>query len=449
GMGLPLGLAAWAAFAWALWQVLRHGKNWRIHLLPLVWSGGYFLFMATRWVKSIRYFLPIYPFLCLLAAWGLMELWRIALERQEKADETPRGKLANTGLAILVSSIIWITILGTFAWAKSFVTAVYKTPHTRLQATHWIYKNIPGPFQLGLTLADGSVFHEPLAAPDGLEFSEQYPARLPFTLSTGGSLTQVVIPHIRSNQPNTLHLFITSDPEGLNVLAEASQPVSSQNHEIRLEFTAVKIEPLVTYYLTAKSSGLESIIISRAMVTSESWDESLPVPFENRDPFGQLYNGKIMEIRWQDDATKRDEILNTLSVTDYLIVPSQRAIWASCRIPMTFPMTMDYYRALFNGKLGFDEIAQFSAPFQVGPLWVSDLAGTISWMSKPELPLFNHSWLAAEEAFSVYDHPPVWIFKKRADFNLEIARKILSQADLSQVVVQSAFNATGDWCPAK
>jgi hypothetical protein len=29
--------------------------------------------MGTRWVKSVRYFLPIYPFLCLLAAWLLIE----------------------------------------------------------------------------------------------------------------------------------------------------------------------------------------------------------------------------------------------------------------------------------------------------------------------------------------------------------------------------------------
>ena len=75
GMGLPLGLAAWLAFGWAAWQLLRSGKNWQAHLLPLVWVGGYFGFMGTRWVKSVRYFLPIYPFLCLLAAWGLLELW--------------------------------------------------------------------------------------------------------------------------------------------------------------------------------------------------------------------------------------------------------------------------------------------------------------------------------------------------------------------------------------
>ena len=85
GMGLPLGLAAWGGFSWAAWKVLRQGRDWKKHALPLVWVGGYFGYMGTRWVKSIRYFLPIYPFLCLLAAWALIELWRKGQDRAEES----------------------------------------------------------------------------------------------------------------------------------------------------------------------------------------------------------------------------------------------------------------------------------------------------------------------------------------------------------------------------
>jgi len=141
-------------------------------------------------------------------------------------------------------------------------------------------------------------------------------------------------------------------------------------------------------------------------------------------------------------------MLDTLADADYLILPSQRAIWATCRIPRTYPMTMDYYRALFDGRLGFEQVASFSAPFKLGPLWVSDVGGTLAWNKTPALPLFNHSLFSAEEAFSVYDHPPVWIFKKRADFDLQRAADILNQVDLSTVVVQSPRDADGDWCPA-
>jgi hypothetical protein len=77
------------------------------------------------------------------------------------------------------------------------------------------------------------------------------------------------------------------------------------------------------------------------------------------------------------------------------------------------------------------------------------VGGTLAWNKTPSLPLFNHSLLAAEEAFSVYDHPPVWIFKKRADFSLQKATDILNKADLSKVLVQSPLYADGDWCPAQ
>ncbi|MCB8928973.1 MAG: glycosyltransferase family 39 protein [Ardenticatenaceae bacterium] len=61
GMGIAAGLTAWAGLFWALWRIVRAWPDWLAHAIPVSWSLLYFLFMATRWVKSIRYFLPIYP----------------------------------------------------------------------------------------------------------------------------------------------------------------------------------------------------------------------------------------------------------------------------------------------------------------------------------------------------------------------------------------------------
>jgi hypothetical protein len=105
-------------------------------------------------------------------------------------------------------------------------------------------------------------------------------------------------------------------------------------------------------------------------------------------------------------------------------------------------MTLEYYRALFDGQLGFDLVAFFNSPIKIGPLYVSDLAGEAALNHPPDLPLFNLNPLAAEEAFSVYDHPPVWIFKKRADFSLPAVQQVLEHVDLSKVVIQSPRDAT-------
>ncbi len=170
------------------------------------------------------------------------------------------------------------------------------------------------------------------------------------------------------------------------------------------------------------------------------------MPFEGYDPFGNFYRGLTMEVRWSDDENKRAMFIDTIAQADYIIVPSQRAVWASCRLPRTYPMTMAYYSALFSGQLGFDKVAEFNAPLRLGPLYVSDLAGSVAWGHPPTLPVFNASPLAAEEAFSVYDHPPVWIFHKRPDFNINSVLGVLYSIDLGQVVIQSPRTATGAPC---
>ncbi len=445
GMGLPLGLAGWAGFFGAAWQSLRLKGEWRAHLLPLVWVGGYFLFMGTRWVKSIRYFLPIYPFLCLLAAWGLYALWQ---RSQRPAQEGG----ARRGWAILAMAVV---LGGTLAWALSFVNAVYLTDHTRIQAARWVYQNVPAPFHLSLGAEDGAVFQQPVGAPDNLRIAGPVPFVQAFSPASTGALASLLIPHARTLDPDgasTLRVVIALDAEGdylidealVQVQNDASDP-NGAAFEVAFANGAV-LQSDQMYFLVATSVDGEMIAISRNVIANEHWDEGLPMPLDGYEPFGQFYRGVSLEIRWYDDENKRQMLLDVLNEADYIIMPSQRAVWASCRIPLTYPMTMEYYRALFDGRLGFELRAQFSAPMWLGPLAISDIGGTWAWNEIPALPLFNHSQLAAEEAFSVYDHPPVWIFAKRANFDLSAAEAVLSAIDLSQVVVQHPFNATGEPC---
>jgi hypothetical protein len=448
GMGLPLGIAVWAGFLWAAWRVFRYGSGWRAHLIPLVWTGGYFLFMGTRWVKSVRYFLPIYPFLCLLAAWALIELWKQGARVSTKTDRLPFLRSPAVRRYFVAALSMIVVLAGTLAWAYGFVHAVYLTNNTRVQATLWIMQNIPAPFQITIDTPQGPV-NAQIGAPSQFIIGVGAPMSVSFTAPASGTLQNVTIPHISTmedGQPVSLDVQIASDPYGGRPMDIAVVPAafdsSGAGKLAQADFQHAAVEEGETYYLVASIQGSNMVKISRSVVSNESWDEGLPFPFLGVDPFGQLYTGLTMEVRWYDAENKKQMFLDNLAQVDYIIVPSQRAIWSVPRIPLTYPMTMAYYKALFDGSLGFDEVAAFQSPFQFGPLEISDVGGTVAWNKKPVLPLFNNNLLAAEEAFSVYDHPPVWIFKKRADFSLANAAKILNSIDLSKVVIQSPTDAT-------
>jgi hypothetical protein len=453
GMGIPLGLTAWAGFLAALWQWVRYGRNWRVHLLPLVWVGGYFLFMATRWVKSIRYFLPIYPFLCLFAAWGLLTLWNYSRTRgSQKAESVAaRPQLRRT---IPAGILLGGVLLGTLVWATAFTSAIYWTENTRLQATLWTFENIPAPFHLTVQLANGQTAHEPITAPDELRITSTLAFVQSFQASATGKVTEITIPHIAAlGKAGRLHLILSKSIERDQILAETDLIVApgsgmQPGGTMQAAFPGAALEKDQTYYLIANvPEGQPEVMISHTVISNETWDESLPVPFAGRDPFSQMYTGIMMQIRWADDENKREMLLDTIAKSDYIFLQSQRAVWASCRLPRMYPMTMAYYRALFSGQLGFERVALFSAPLRAGPLYFSDLAGSVAWGQSPELPVFNHSPFAAEEAFSVYDHAPVWIFRKRTDFKLETVRQLLYSVDLSQAVIQSPINVPEAPCP--
>ncbi len=455
GLGLPLGLMGWAGFSLASWQFLRWGKNWKSHLLPLIWTAGYFFFMGTRWVKSIRYFLPIYPFLCLFAAWGLLAVWnwgRTAIDAQNIPPNTRSFNLARITRSLVPTALMIVVIMGTLSWALAFTNAVYRHDPTRIQAARWIFQNIPAPFQLAIQ-GPGGIVYIPVPAPDDLQITSYSPYVQSFVAPVSGNLSELIMPHAAVFQDQgRLRVIISVDPEGKMPVGEAQLAVSplensSPGDEIQAAFQSGSLQKGMSYFLVAASMDNQVITVSRSVIANESWDEGLPMPLDGWDPFGQLYRGVTMETRWNDDANKRQMFIDTLSESDYLILPSQRSIWSTCRIPLTYPMTMEYYRALFSGKLGFDLAAVFTAPMKLGPLEISDVGGTLAWNQTPGLPLFNHSLFAAEEAFSVYDHPPVWIFKKNSSFNIQAVKDILNSIDLTKVVVQGPRDATGIPCP--
>ncbi|MGD0764793.1 MAG: DUF2298 domain-containing protein [Dehalococcoidia bacterium] len=140
GMGLPLGIAAWGGFLWAGWRLLK--KRETVNLVLLGWIAIYFLFWGRSFNPTMRYFLPIYPALVVLAAWLLLELWEFSrseglhafLERW-----APRVRAA----APLAIRAVAVAVVGlTALWALAF-TNIYRQPLSRVQASAWMIDNLP------------------------------------------------------------------------------------------------------------------------------------------------------------------------------------------------------------------------------------------------------------------------------------------------------------------
>ncbi len=71
GLGLPLGILAWAGFLWMGWRMLK--GDWRQHLLLWSWTAIYFVWQSLQYNPMMRYELPIYPTLSLMAAWVVFD----------------------------------------------------------------------------------------------------------------------------------------------------------------------------------------------------------------------------------------------------------------------------------------------------------------------------------------------------------------------------------------
>ncbi len=314
GMGLPMGIAAWAGFILACWQVIKLPYSWRQHSLPLVWAGGFFLFMATRWVKSIRYFLPVYPFFALLAAFFLV--W-VANERLDKKQPSALKTFLHYLPAIAV-------LLGSLAYASAFVHAVYSRENSRVTATRWIYQNLSAPVQLEAQGPTAS-FKLPFALAHGTSISTNL--ELNTSSSEQGTLTGLSFAHLHGQPGQVLNWKLLADgtvvAQNALVLAETADPAGNP---YTIPFPPVKIMPgqKLTLHLSLESGP--PLTINRNTILVEEWDEGLPLSYDGFDPYGMFYNGIVLPNRWGDNSEELDRYLEALDSADMITISSQRSI---------------------------------------------------------------------------------------------------------------------------
>jgi YYY domain-containing protein len=193
GLGLPLGLLAWAAFLWMAWLNLK--GEWKQHGILWGWTALYFGWQSLNWTSSMRYMLLVYPTLAIIAAWGIIRLYD-----QEYGVSSEDPKVIKTGRRFkwyqLASVVLGVVVLsGTIIWAYSF-SRIYARPMTRVDASRWVYQNVPTAINVKIETTGGKTINHPLSYKWGVESTPEQPVVMAFEAAYPGSLNEVQVGHV-------------------------------------------------------------------------------------------------------------------------------------------------------------------------------------------------------------------------------------------------------------
>ena len=175
----------------------------------------------------------------------------------------------------------------------------------------------------------------------------------------------------------------------------------------------------------AASDWMAAHLEPGAVIGYEYWDDPLPLGNGGASP---AFDRVALDLYAEDTPAKRERIVDQLASIDYLVLSSNRLVASIPRQPMRYPMTTRYYAALVSGSLGFEPVADFAAWPRLGPLVFPDQAWPVPPAVGPGQIIV--ALPPAEEAFSVYDHPRVIIYRKRTDFSTTMAMRALSVVDV-------------------
>ncbi|MEK9179034.1 MAG: hypothetical protein AAB893_01040, partial [Patescibacteria group bacterium] len=134
-------------------------------------------------------------------------------------------------------------------------------------------------------------------------------------------------------------------------------------------------------------------IPNQKTIAWEYWDDPLPLVVSRNKKFIQL---QLDMYQLPDSKEKWKLITKKLQYVDYISLSSNRLYGSIPRVPELYPLASKYYADLFAEKLRFQKVAEFTSypALLFGP-WKIEMNDDNS-----------------EEAFTVYDHPVVTIFKK-------------------------------------
>lgn len=458
GLGMALSLAAFIGLARRGWRLLRASPIERARAIPWLWLLGYFIWMGSQWVVSMRYFLPIYPLLCLFAAAWLVPWWRAQRLAHLRAVDGVPAYSARWPIAMTI-----VVLASTALWAVAF-HQVHTTLHPYVAATHWIIRNIAGPVSAQISTSQSTKVL--LNWPAHGDYGDGVPARtaaatvapasgtidrlsLHNATVAGASLEPSIVARILNangivvaiTHPVNLRLE-TSDRDvaqrDLNlILREPLNVTGGQIYRLQIEVNQGVIT--LAGSRIAHEGVWNDMVPARVpqLAASDVLDlngpsGTVPLGAASVDPFGEGYYVPIdLMMTTDDDAAKRAHLISQLDKAQWLVVPNNRFYDSMQRNPLRFPLSTRFYDALFSGELGFSRFLVVDSLPRIAGLVVDDQS-----LSPPGQGVtVGRPWQdwAADEAFSVYDHPTVYIFRKTNNYSRSAADHIFSQLNLSTV----------------
>lgn len=198
GLGLPLGIAAWVGFLWMVWRSFK--GDWKRHLLILFWAAFVFITQSLNPVRAMRYQLPAYPALILIASWMILKLW----EQQPRLVRKITRFHVNWNKVFSIAILV-IVVVGSALWAFAF-SRIYTRPVTRVAASEWIYGHIPAAINLQVDPVNGLEYMQPVAYQNSAYISSDSPYIYGYTPVNDETVTTFTIEHVLSQQQTEIPL---------------------------------------------------------------------------------------------------------------------------------------------------------------------------------------------------------------------------------------------------
>lgn len=476
GMGVPLGLAAYAGFIFVTLRTITRRRSDEIVLMS--WVLVYFFINGIFQVKFLRYMLPLFPFLAIMAAELLWQLWDRAarpwrfnlrtlfsvplahaqerddryLEVDEESEAWEREKASQAAIPARQAR----RAAQPLRRKGRQVTAAPPSGAEDSESAGDEPVESPMPSAAGAeeaeeaeegyepsSLAAGERQPEPEEPPLVIEMEPSPPPAAeppPAEALTDASPPPALVP---AESEQALPAAAPAVAPSWVAVPPATPPLSlavlrgyvaswTRGQKVVLGLMAFVVLSTMIYALAfmniyrqthpwvAISEWIYRNVPAGSTMAIEHWDDALPLAMtiDGKHHVYEEYKHVEMKNYEDDNQGKLDMLIAGIQKSDYIVLVTNRLYTTISRLPDRYPVTSRYYQLLFAEQLGFKLVADAqSYPSFAGVTFMNDTLAEGDLATPGLLQQARPGGLVlnlgkADESFTVYDHPMPLIFQK-------------------------------------